>query len=122
MIPAQDLVESALSQSSADGCVVLVTDASEASLRWANSTMTTNGVSTSRSWAVISVLGTSVGVVTSTSADPADVTAVVRASEEAARAAGPSRDAAPLVAVEASPGAAGSAASSLRKHCMSSVV
>lgn len=97
MIPAQDLVESALSQSSADGCVVLVTDASEASLRWANSTMTTNGVSTSRSWAVISVLGTSVGVVTSTSADPADVTAVVRASEEAARAAGPSRDAAPLV-------------------------
>jgi predicted Zn-dependent protease len=97
MIPAQDLVESALSQSSADGCVVLVTDASEASLRWANSTMTTNGVSTSRSWAVVSVLGTSVGVVTSTSVDPADVTAVVRASEEAARAAGPARDAAPLV-------------------------
>ncbi|UZJ26329.1 metallopeptidase TldD-related protein [Rhodococcus antarcticus] len=97
MIPAQDLVESALSQSSADGCVVLVTDASEASLRWANSTMTTNGVSTSRSWAVVSVLGTSVGVVTSTSVDPAEVTAVVRASEEAARAAGPARDAAPLV-------------------------
>ena len=97
MIPAQDLISSALSQSSADGCVVLVTDASEASLRWANSTMTTNGVSTSRSLAVVSVLGTSVGVVTSTSLEPAEVTAVVRASEAAARAAGPARDAAPLV-------------------------
>ncbi|MEO6881929.1 MAG: metallopeptidase TldD-related protein [Mycobacteriaceae bacterium] len=97
MIPAQDLVDTALAASVADGCVVLVTDSSEASLRWANSTMTTNGVSTSRSWAVVSVLGTSVGVVSSTSVEAADVTAVVRASEDAARAAGPARDAAPLV-------------------------
>ncbi len=56
MIPAPELVEQALGQSRVDGCVVLVTDASEASLRWANSTMTTNGVSTSRTWAVISVV------------------------------------------------------------------
>lgn len=97
MIPAPELVEQALGQSRVDGCVVLVTDASEASLRWANSTMTTNGVSTSRTWAVISVVGTSVGVVSSTSVAPADISAVVRASEEAARAAGPARDAAPLV-------------------------
>lgn len=97
MIPAQDLVETALAASTADGCVVLVTDASEATLRWANSTMTTNGVSTTRSWAVISVLDTSVGVVTSTSVDAAEVIAVVRASEAAARASGPARDAAPLV-------------------------
>jgi predicted Zn-dependent protease len=97
VIPAPELVEQALGQSRVDGCVVLVTDASEASLRWANSTMTTNGVSTSRTWAVISVVGTSVGVVSSTSVAPADISAVVRASEEAARAAGPARDAAPLV-------------------------
>ena len=97
MIPAQDLLERALAASRADGAVVIVTDSSEATLRWANSTMTTNGVSTSRSWAVVSVIGTSVGVVGSTSVDAAEVAAVVAASEQAARDAGPARDAAPLV-------------------------
>ncbi len=97
MIPAPDLLERALATSTADGCVVLVTDSSEASLRWANSTMTTNGVSTARSWTVISALGASVGVVSSTSTDPAEIAVVVAASEAAARAAGPARDAQPLV-------------------------
>ncbi|WP_127782935.1 metallopeptidase TldD-related protein [Rhodococcus sp. X156] len=97
MITAPDLVELVLGASQADGCVVLVTESSEATLRWANSTMTTNGLSSSREWAVVSVLGSSVGVVSSSSVDSADVTAVVRASEEAARASGPARDAAPLV-------------------------
>jgi len=97
MIGAQELIEAALAESRVDGAVVLVTDTSEASLRWANSTMTTNGVSTSRTWAVVSVIGTSVGVVSSTSVDTTDIAAVVRSSEDAARAAGPARDAAPLV-------------------------
>ena len=97
MIPAPDLVELVLGQSRADGCVVLVSDTSEATLRWANSTMTTNGVSTSREWAVISITGTSVGVVSSSGVDAADVEATVRASEDAARASGAARDAAPLV-------------------------
>lgn len=103
MIPAQELVELALAQSESDGCVVLVTDASEASLRWANSTMTTNGVSTSREWAVVSVVGTSVGVVSSSSVDGADLVEVVRASELAARASGPARDAAALVTGSGAP-------------------
>ncbi|MGZ4555382.1 MAG: metallopeptidase TldD-related protein [Mycobacteriaceae bacterium] len=103
MIPAPELVELALAQSKSDGCVVLVTDASEASLRWANSTMTTNGVSTSREWAVVSVVGTSVGVVSSSSVDGADVVEVVRASELAARASGPARDAAALVTGSGAP-------------------
>ncbi|MGZ4523967.1 MAG: metallopeptidase TldD-related protein [Mycobacteriaceae bacterium] len=103
MIPAPELVELALAQSECDGCVVLVTDASEASLRWANSTMTTNGVSTSREWAVVSVVGTSVGVVSSSSVDGADLVEVVRASELAARASGPARDAAALVTGSGAP-------------------
>jgi predicted Zn-dependent protease len=103
MIPAQELVELALAQSESDGCVVLVTDASEASLRWANSTMTTNGVSTSREWAVVSVVGTSVGVVSTSSVDGADLVEVVRASELAARASGPARDAAALVTGSGAP-------------------
>ncbi|MGZ6834079.1 MAG: TldD/PmbA family protein, partial [Mycobacteriaceae bacterium] len=103
MIPAQELVELALAQSESDGCVVLVADASEASLRWANSTMTTNGVSTSCEWAVVSVVGTSVGVVSSSSVDGADLVEVVRASELAARASGPARDAAALVTGSGAP-------------------
>ncbi|MGZ4532662.1 MAG: metallopeptidase TldD-related protein [Mycobacteriaceae bacterium] len=103
MIPAPELVELALAQSECDGCVVLVTDASEASLRWANSTMTTNGVSTSREWAVVSVVGSSVGVVSSSSVDGADLVEVVRASELAARASGPARDAAALVTGSGAP-------------------
>ena len=56
MIPAQELVERALALSTVDEAMVLVTDAAEASLRWAGNSMTTNGVSTSRSWTVLSVI------------------------------------------------------------------
>jgi len=97
MIPAAELIERVLAQSAADGCVVLVTDTSEATLRWANSSMTTNGVSTARQWSVMSILGRSVGSVSSSSVDGADISEVLRASEDAARAAGPARDAAPLI-------------------------
>ena len=103
MITAQDLVEAALAASRADGAVVLVTDTSEATLRWAGNSMTTNGVATSRSWSVVSVIGAAVGVVTSASVDGADVAEVVRDSEAAARAAGDARDAAPLVTGEGAP-------------------
>ena len=41
----QQLVEKALELSRADGAVVLVDTATDANLRWANNTLTTNGVS-----------------------------------------------------------------------------
>ena len=50
MIGAVELTEAALAASKADGCIVLLTDTSEATLRWANNTMTTNGHSTTRSF------------------------------------------------------------------------
>jgi predicted Zn-dependent protease len=102
VIPAHELTEAALAASKADGCIVLLTETSEANLRWANSTMTTNGHTTTRSFAVISVLagadGPGVGTVSGNGADLDEVTAVVAASEEAARQAGPARDVAPLIA------------------------
>ncbi|NKR33562.1 TldD/PmbA family protein, partial [Rhodococcus hoagii] len=61
MIPAQELVERALALSTVDEVMVLVTDAAEASLRWAGNSMTTNGVSTSRSWTVLSVISSADG-------------------------------------------------------------
>ncbi|MFD4459901.1 metallopeptidase TldD-related protein [Nocardia sp. NPDC058480] len=102
MFPAGAVVERALAASKADEAIVIVTDAHEASLRWAGNSMTTNGSSISREWAVISVFRDGpntarVGSISSTSVDPTEIEAVVRASEEAARTAAPARDAMPLL-------------------------
>ncbi|MGW4247774.1 metallopeptidase TldD-related protein [Nocardia sp. NPDC004722] len=106
MLPAPDVVERALRSSRADEAVVIVTDAHEASLRWAGNSMTTNGSSVARDWVVVSIFrdgpnAARVGSVSSTSVDPADIEAVVRASEQAARDAEPARDAMPLLAPDA---------------------
>ncbi len=100
---AQDLVERVLAvpgDPAGVGRVVLVSEDSEASLRWANNTMTTNGHATSVSWTVISMVrlpcgGVGAGVVTSSGlvTDPARIAAAVAASEAVARQAGPARDA-----------------------------
>jgi predicted Zn-dependent protease len=97
-----EVVERALATSRADEAIVIVTDAHEASLRWAGNSMTTNGSSVSRDWAVVSIFrdgptSARVGSVGSTSVDPAGIEAVVRASEDAARTAEPARDAMPLL-------------------------
>ncbi|MFD3702270.1 metallopeptidase TldD-related protein [Nocardia sp. NPDC058658] len=102
MFPAGAVVERALAASKADEAIVIVTDAHEASLRWAGNSMTTNGSSVSRDWVVISVFREGpnvarVGSISSTSVDPAEIEAVVRASEGAARTAAPARDAMPLL-------------------------
>jgi predicted Zn-dependent protease len=97
VIRPDELTTTALAASKADGCIVVLTDTSEVNLRWANSTMTTNGHTTTRSFAVISVFGASVGVVSGNGVDLDEVRSVVAASEDAARQSGPSRDAAPLI-------------------------
>ncbi|MGH3903959.1 MAG: metallopeptidase TldD-related protein [Pseudonocardiaceae bacterium] len=101
MIGPDELTEAALGASKADGCIVALSETSEANLRWANSTMTTNGHSTTRSFSVISVVdgadGPAVGTVSGNGADIDEVYAVVAASEEAARQSGPARDVAPLI-------------------------
>ena len=105
VIGADELTAAALAASKADGCIVLLTDTSEVNLRWANSTMTTNGHTTTRSFSVISVVdgaggsavGPSIGTVRGNGTDLDEVRAVVAASEEAARQSGPARDVAPLV-------------------------
>ncbi|HEX2299295.1 MAG TPA: DNA gyrase modulator, partial [Pseudonocardiaceae bacterium] len=101
LISPDELTDAALAASNADGCVVLLHETSEVNLRWANSTMTTNGHSTTRSFSVISILdgaaGPAVGTVSGNGTDLDEVRAVVAASEEAARQSGPARDAAPLI-------------------------
>ncbi|WP_245549103.1 metallopeptidase TldD-related protein [Nocardia exalbida] len=106
LFPASATVERALALSRADEAIVIVRDEHEASLRWAGNSMTTNGSSVSRHWTVVSVFRDGptlarVGTIASTSVDPGDIEAVVRASEAAARDAEPARDAMPLLEPDA---------------------
>ncbi|HZQ33280.1 MAG TPA: TldD/PmbA family protein, partial [Mycobacterium sp.] len=55
MIAPQKVIDDALACATVDETIVIVTDRGQASLRWANNSMTTNGVSTSRSTSVISI-------------------------------------------------------------------
>jgi predicted Zn-dependent protease len=101
MSTPQGLVEAALAQSSADGCVVIAAEHSETNLRWAANSLTTNGQMRTRNITVISTFdgadGTSAGVVTRSISNDDELADLVRASERAGRDAGPADDAAPLV-------------------------
>lgn len=99
----QEIVERTLAAAAhLPGCAVLVRESSEAVLRWANSTMTTNGHTTAGRVTVIALAsldgGTAAGVVSSsvTVTDPAQLADLVRAAEASARDAGPAEDAMPL--------------------------
>ena len=102
----QEVVEQALAASTADGQVTYVVESSEANLRWASNSLTTNGAMRSRQVVVVSFVdggaGMAAGTVTRTGAP--DVAELVAASEQAARDAGPAEDAMPLVS-ETPPGA-----------------
>lgn len=105
MSGSQELVERALAASKVDGCVVIASDTTEANLRWAGNTLTTNGVARSRTVTVVSVAGASVGVVSRQGVHAVDqVLELVEASEAAAGQATPAEDAAPLVGPGASTG------------------
>ena len=103
MIGAQQVVDVALAEARrlgrADETIVLVTDRSDASLRWAGNTMTTNGESVSRHTTVISIVregkNAHVGSVTSSEVEPSAITGMVAASQDAARSAPEARDSAP---------------------------
>ncbi|WP_037076465.1 metallopeptidase TldD-related protein [Pseudonocardia spinosispora] len=109
---AQELIERVLEVPAgagidAVGRVVLVTESSEAMLRWANNTMTTNGHAVGLDWSVISLIrvsgGTAAGVISSSVqvSDVVEIEAAVRASEAAAIQSGPARDVADLPAPDA---------------------
>jgi predicted Zn-dependent protease len=95
----QDLVEKALAASTVDDQVTFVVDSSEANLRWAANSLTTNGAMRSRQVVVVSFVdggaGVAAGTVTRTGTP--DVAELVAASEQAARDAGPAEDAVPLI-------------------------
>jgi predicted Zn-dependent protease len=99
----QDTVERALAAASRGGETIVIADeSSTANLRWAGNTLTTNGVSASRSLTVISVDrradGTAgVGMVARSGVTPGQVEDIVREAEKAAAEASSAEDAADLV-------------------------
>ncbi|MCX2182935.1 TldD/PmbA family protein [Streptomyces sp. SKN60] len=96
-----EIVERALELSRADGCVVIADEESSANLRWAGNALTTNGVTRGRTLTVIATVdgaqGAASGVVSRSAVTADDLEPLVRAAEEAARAAGPAEDAQPLI-------------------------
>ncbi|HEX5088430.1 MAG TPA: metallopeptidase TldD-related protein [Nocardioides sp.] len=100
-ISPQSLVEQALATSMGDDCVAIVTDSTSANLRWANNTLTTNGVMHGLDVSIVSFVkqagGVSVGSVTGSATTQAEVDELVRAADAAARAAAPAEDANDLV-------------------------
>ena len=97
----QDLVERALSLSRTDGCVVVAHETSTVNLRFAGSTLTTNGEMRGRSITVVATVdgaeGTASGVLSRSNVRLDQIEDIVRAAEAAARAGGPAQDARPLV-------------------------
>ncbi|HEV2885583.1 MAG TPA: metallopeptidase TldD-related protein [Jatrophihabitans sp.] len=97
----QQLVEQALALSSVAGCLVIGEELTAANLRWAGNSLTTNGQMHSRRLTVISIVdgdqGTASGVVSRAVSGPDQLADLVTASEDAARAAPPADDVAPLI-------------------------
>jgi predicted Zn-dependent protease len=97
----QQLVDHALATSRSNGCVAIAQVTSSANLRWANNTLTTNGVMQRCTVTVISFQdrdsGAAAGSVSGTAATTEQVERLVRAADAAAAASEPAEDAAELV-------------------------
>jgi predicted Zn-dependent protease len=106
-VTAQELVEHALASSTADDCLAIVRESTSANLRWANNTLTTNGVMTGTSVTIVSFVATAGGVATGSVSGSAvtreQVATLVESADAAARAAAPAEDEAELVADVTSP-------------------
>ena len=98
----QRLVEHALETSASEQCLVIVQDSTSANLRWANNTLTTNGVMHAVDVTVIAFQGAGNASVSGTAASVEQVTALVEAADRAALLADEAEDRAELVTGDAS--------------------
>ncbi len=107
MTTPQQLVEHALAVSTADDCIVIAHVTSSANLRWANNTLTTNGVMVGVDLTAVSFVAAGDGIAMGSSSGSAStleqVTALVTAADAAARSADAAEDAAELVGDHTNP-------------------
>ena len=80
----QHLVEHALDSSTSEQCIVIVQDSTSTNLRWANNTLTTNGVMHAIDVTVIAFQGAGNASVSGTAASLEQVTALVISADRAA--------------------------------------
>jgi predicted Zn-dependent protease len=97
----QRLVEHALEASTSEQCIVIVHDTTSANLRWANNTLTTNGVMHEIDVTVIAFQGSRNASVSGTAASLEQVTALVESADRAARVADAAEDRTDLVTGDA---------------------
>jgi predicted Zn-dependent protease len=97
----QDLVERALQESTADHCIVLVWVSTSANLRWANNTLTTNGLMSATRATVVSFVAVrdtlAAGVASGSIGEADQLLAMVAEADAAADEAVPAEDASPLI-------------------------
>ncbi|HVW80309.1 MAG TPA: metallopeptidase TldD-related protein [Mycobacteriales bacterium] len=97
----QQAVERALAASKADGCIAIASNDATTNLRWANNTLTTNGVTQSLSVTVVSTVEGSDGVraasISRNAASVEEIAALVADADAAARGSAVADDAAPLI-------------------------
>jgi predicted Zn-dependent protease len=102
VLSPQELVERSLAASSVDGCVVIANDTATTNLRWANNTLTTNGVTRTVDLTVIATVGGSDGVRAAAASrnvtDADSAAALVAEAEASARESAVADDAADLIA------------------------
>jgi len=107
----QDAVEQALQAATCEDCVVIAEETSEANLRWAGNTLTTNGVCSSRRLTVIAISRAAgaarVGVVSR--AGTGEVCDIVAQAQQAASQSAPAEDADLLPGPDGHPGGRGPA-------------
>jgi predicted Zn-dependent protease len=96
-IRPQRLVEHALEVSTSEHCIVIVADSTSANLRWANNTLTTNGVMHAIDVTVIAFQGAGNASVSGTAGSLEQVSALVASADRAAAIADPAEDRADLV-------------------------
>lgn len=97
----QRLVEHALEASTSEHCIAIVSDTTSANLRWANNTLTTNGVMHAIDVTVIAFQGAGNASVSGTAGSLDQVTALVASADRAAAIADPADDRAELVGGDA---------------------
>lgn len=97
----QEIIDQVISAADYQDCIVIVTEDTSANLRWANNTLTTNGVLANRSVTVIGFVATETGMaagsITRTDVSENEITEVAAAAKAAAIAAGDAEDAAELL-------------------------
>ncbi len=100
MISAPDLIEKILARATTDDCIVIVQDKTQANLRWANNTLTTNGVIQERKVTVLAFISTNgsmaAGGVSRTNVNESEIDELLAEATATAKAAGPAEDYAPL--------------------------